>query len=52
MKARDDLDRSAVSEIMESCRRKVKDEQLTDPEKPTIMKKVAAQSVLAMFLQR
>lgn len=30
MKARDDLDRTAVSEVMESVRRKVKEENLTD----------------------
>lgn len=30
MKARDDLDRTAVNEIMESVKRKVKDENLTD----------------------
>ncbi|CAE6492531.1 unnamed protein product [Rhizoctonia solani] len=52
MKARDDLDRSAVSKIIKGCRRKVKDKQLTDPEKPTIMKRVAAQSELATFLRR
>ena len=30
MKARDDLDRAAVSEVMESVKRKVKEEGLTD----------------------
>lgn len=32
MKARDDLDRSAVSEVMESVRRKVKEENIADRE--------------------
>lgn len=32
MKARNDLDRSAVSEVMDSVKRKVKDENLTDRE--------------------
>lgn len=32
MKARDDLDRSAVSEVMDSVRRKVKEENITDRE--------------------
>jgi hypothetical protein len=32
MRARDDLDRAAVNEIMESVKRKVKDENLTDRE--------------------
>ncbi|EKM50194.1 uncharacterized protein PHACADRAFT_264794 [Phanerochaete carnosa HHB-10118-sp] len=52
MKARGDFDRSAVSEVMESIKRKVKEEDLQDPEEPTIMKKIAIQGVLSRFLQR
>jgi len=52
MKARDDLDRSAVSEVMDSVRRKVKEENITDPREPTIMKKIAIQSVISAFLSR
>ena len=36
MKARDDLDRSAVNEIMESVRRKVAREKLDEPDPPSI----------------
>lgn len=36
MKARDDLDRSAVNEIMESVRRKVASEKLDEPDPPSI----------------
>ncbi len=36
MKARGDLDRSAVSEVMDSIKRKVKEEGLSDREYPTI----------------
>ncbi|GAA5882586.1 hypothetical protein JCM3774_002732 [Rhodotorula dairenensis] len=36
MKARDDLDRSAVNEIMESVRRKVASEKLDEPDTPSI----------------
>ncbi|KDQ13017.1 hypothetical protein BOTBODRAFT_188793 [Botryobasidium botryosum FD-172 SS1] len=50
MKARDDLDRSAVSEVMESVKRKVKDENLEDPPEPTIMKKIVVQSGVSAFL--
>lgn len=52
MKARGDFDRSAVSEVMESIKRKVKEEDLQDPEEPTIMKKIAIQGALSRFLQR
>ncbi|GBE86273.1 exocyst complex component Sec6 [Sparassis crispa] len=52
MKAREDLDRSAVSEVMESVKRKVKEEGLTDPEEPTIMKKIAIQGAFSRFLAR
>ncbi|KAI0796082.1 exocyst complex component sec6 [Abortiporus biennis] len=52
MKARGDLDRSAVNEVMESVKRKVKDENLTDPEEPTIMKKIAIQGAFSRFLAR
>jgi exocyst complex component 3 len=37
MRARDDLDRPMVGEIMETLRRKVKEEGIVDPEEPTIM---------------
>ncbi|CAL1715329.1 unnamed protein product [Somion occarium] len=50
MKARDDLDRSAVSEVMESVKRKVKEENLTD--QPTIMKKIAIQGTFSRLLAR
>ncbi|KIP02995.1 hypothetical protein PHLGIDRAFT_78271 [Phlebiopsis gigantea 11061_1 CR5-6] len=52
MKARGDLDRSGVNEVMESIKRKVKEEELTDPSEPTIMKKIAIQGALSRFLQR
>ncbi|GLB41772.1 putative exocyst complex component Sec6 [Lyophyllum shimeji] len=51
MKARGDFDRSAVSEVMESVKRKVKDEGLTDPSEPTIMKKISIQSSFSRFLR-
>ncbi|KAG6886201.1 hypothetical protein C0993_010763 [Termitomyces sp. T159_Od127] len=51
MKARGDLDRSAVSEVMESVKRKVKEEGLTDPPEPTIMKKVNIQNSFSRFLR-
>jgi len=51
MKAREDLDRSAVNEVMESVKRKVKDEGLTDPLQPTIMKKIVIQGTFARLLQ-
>ncbi|KAF7309735.1 Exocyst complex component Sec6 [Mycena indigotica] len=51
MKARADLDRSAVSEVMDSIKKKVKDEGLTDPPEPTIMKKVAIQGSFSRFLK-
>lgn len=50
MKARGDLDRSGVNEVMESVKRKVKEEGLTDPEEPTIMKKIAIQGTLSRLL--
>ncbi|KAF8329478.1 exocyst complex component Sec6 [Cantharellus anzutake] len=52
MKARDDLDRSAVNQVMESVKRKVKEEGLGDPPEPTIMKKIVMQSILSTFLSR
>ncbi|KAF7370677.1 Exocyst complex component Sec6 [Mycena sanguinolenta] len=52
MKARGDLDRSAVNEVMDSIKKKIKDEGLTDPPEPTIMKKVAIQNSFARFLNR
>ncbi|KAI6042074.1 exocyst complex component Sec6-domain-containing protein [Pisolithus marmoratus] len=51
MKARGDLDRSGVSEVMDSIKRKVKEEGLTDPPQPTIMKKITVQSALSRFLR-
>jgi len=51
MKSRGDFDRSAVSEIMDSIKRKVKDEGLTDPAEPTIMKKVNVQNAFTRFLR-
>ncbi|KAH7885843.1 exocyst complex component Sec6-domain-containing protein [Phlebopus sp. FC_14] len=51
MKARGDFDRSAVSEVMDSVKRKVKDEGLTEPPEPTIMKKIVVQSALSRFLR-
>ncbi|TFY83191.1 hypothetical protein EWM64_g825 [Hericium alpestre] len=51
MKARDDLDRSAVGEVMDSIKRKVKDEDLTDPPEPTIMKKITVQGTFSRLLR-
>jgi len=51
MKARSDFDRSAVSEVMDSIKRKVKDEELTNPSDSTIMKKVNVQNVFSRFLR-
>ncbi|OCH85263.1 exocyst complex component Sec6 [Obba rivulosa] len=50
MKARGDLDRSGVSDVMDSVKRKVKEEGLTDPPEPTIMKKVTVQGTFSRFL--
>lgn len=36
MKARDDLDRSAVTDIMDSVKRKVNSEVVAEPETPSI----------------
>ncbi|CCM00735.1 uncharacterized protein FIBRA_02775 [Fibroporia radiculosa] len=52
MKARSDLDRSGVNEVMDSIKRKVKEEDLTDPPEPTIMKKIAVQGAFSRFLAR
>ncbi|KAF9077906.1 exocyst complex component Sec6-domain-containing protein [Rhodocollybia butyracea] len=51
LKARGDLDRSQVSEVMDTIKRKVKDENLADPPEPTIMKKVAIQNAFSRFLR-
>jgi len=51
MKSRGDFDRSAVSDVMESVKRKVKEEGITDPPEPTIMKKVAVQNAFSRFLR-
>ncbi|WOO80191.1 Exocyst complex component sec6 [Vanrija pseudolonga] len=40
LRARDDLDRSGVSDIMDIIRRRVADDNITDPPEPTIMVKV------------
>ena len=37
MRARDDFDRNAVNDVMETLRRKVREEDIRDPEEPTIM---------------
>ncbi|KAM0786314.1 hypothetical protein ACM66B_001791 [Microbotryomycetes sp. NB124-2] len=42
MKARDDLDRSAVNDIMESVKRKVSNEVLSEPETPSIFSRLPA----------
>ncbi|GAA6053135.1 hypothetical protein JCM3770_002871 [Rhodotorula araucariae] len=42
MKARDDLDRSAVSDIMDSVRRKVAGEQVDAPDAPSIFDRMPA----------
>ncbi|KAK4050257.1 SNARE-binding exocyst subunit S6 [Microbotryomycetes sp. JL201] len=42
MKARDDLDRSAVGDIMESVKRKVSNEILSEPETPSIFSRLPA----------
>lgn len=51
MRCRSDLDRTAVGEVMESVKRKVKDEGLGDPPEPTIMQKVAVQGAFSRFLR-
>ncbi|RDB23407.1 Exocyst complex component sec6 [Hypsizygus marmoreus] len=51
MKVRGDFDRSAVNDVMESVKRKVKDEGLTDPPEPTIMKKINIQNSFSRFLR-
>jgi len=51
MKSRSDFDRSAVSEIMDSIKLKVKDEGLTEPPEPTIMKKVNVGNAFSRFLR-
>ncbi|KAF9054413.1 exocyst complex component sec6 [Panaeolus papilionaceus] len=51
IKCRSDFDRSAVSEIMDSVKRKVKDEGLTEPAEPTIMKRVMVQNAFTRFLR-
>jgi hypothetical protein len=51
MRARGDFDRTAVSEVMEAIRRKVKDEGLTEPPEPTIMKRIVVQSGISRFLR-
>ncbi|KIO15661.1 hypothetical protein M407DRAFT_86880, partial [Tulasnella calospora MUT 4182] len=52
MKARDDMDRSGVNEVMDSIKRKVKEENLGEPEEPTIMKKIVVQTGFSAFLGR
>ncbi|EJD43705.1 exocyst complex component sec6 [Auricularia subglabra TFB-10046 SS5] len=50
IRARDDLDRSGANEVMESIKRKVREENLADPPEPTIMKKVTVPGVFSRFL--
>lgn len=42
MRARDDLDRAAVNEIMESVRRKVASEKMDEPDQPSIFDRMPA----------
>ncbi|KAL0567644.1 SNARE-binding exocyst subunit S6 [Marasmius crinis-equi] len=51
MRCRGDLDRSSVSEVMDSIKRKVKDENLTDPPEATIMKRVTIPNSFSRFLR-
>ncbi|KAF8142130.1 exocyst complex component Sec6-domain-containing protein [Boletus edulis] len=51
MKARGDFDRTAASDVMEAIKRKVKEEGLTDPPEPTIMKKIVVQTGISRFLR-
>ncbi|KAK7060898.1 SNARE-binding exocyst subunit S6 [Paramarasmius palmivorus] len=51
IRSRGDLDRSAASEVMDSIKRKVKEENLQDPPEPTIMKKVTIPNSLSRFLR-
>jgi len=51
MKARGDLDRSSVNEVMDSIKRKVKEENLTDPPEPTIMKKIMIEGTFSRLLR-
>ena len=37
MRARDDFDRNTVNDVMETLRRKVREEDIRDPDEPTIM---------------
>ncbi|CDZ97660.1 Exocyst complex subunit SEC6 [Phaffia rhodozyma] len=52
LKARDNLDRSSVNEIMEKIRKKVKEEGLEEPQERTVMNKIAeikGESIFASF---
>lgn len=51
MKARGDLDRSSVNEVMDSIKRKIKEENLTDPPEPTIMKKITIEGTFSRLLR-
>jgi exocyst complex component 3 len=42
MKARDDLDRGAVSDIMDSVKRKVRAEAIDEPDQPSIFTRLPA----------
>ncbi|KAI9444471.1 exocyst complex component Sec6 [Lactarius indigo] len=46
-----DLDRSSVNEVMDSIKRKVKEEGLTDPPEPTIMKKITIEGTFSRLLR-
>ncbi|KDQ51051.1 hypothetical protein JAAARDRAFT_140986 [Jaapia argillacea MUCL 33604] len=52
MKIRGDFDRTSTNEVMDSVKRKVRDEGLTDPPEPTIMKKITIQGTFSRLLQR
>jgi hypothetical protein len=49
MKARDDFDRVVVQDIMDTLRRKVREEGITDPPEPTIMVSLCPVLVLVAF---
>ncbi|VDC01385.1 unnamed protein product [Peniophora sp. CBMAI 1063] len=51
VRARGDLDRTAANEVMESIRRKVKEENIVDPEEPTIMRKITIEGTFSRLLR-
>ncbi|KAJ7583216.1 exocyst complex component sec6 [Mycena floridula] len=50
IRARGDLDRSAANEVIDAIKRKIKDEGITDPPEPTIMKKINVQGSFSRLL--